>query len=112
VVKEFAPEIISKNFIDPKNLKIVREGMRDGVQKDYGSSYMLNDLPVAVAGKTGTAETNKAGFYNTWSASFAPYDNPEIVFVTTIEGVQGLRAATLPVAHDVLQYFFQGRSKK
>ena len=112
VVKEFTPEIISKNFIDPKNLKIVREGMRDGVQKDYGSSYMLNDLPVAVAGKTGTAETNKAGFYNTWSASFAPYDNPEIVFVTTIEGVQGLRAATLPVAHDVLQYFFQGRSKK
>jgi len=106
VVKEFTPEIISRNFIDPKNLQIVREGMRDGVQKDYGSSFMLNDLPVAVAGKTGTAETNKNGIYNTWSTSFAPYDNPEIVFVTTIEGVQGLRSATLPVAHDVLQYYF------
>lgn len=112
VVKEFQPEIISQNFIDPKSVSIVREGMLDGVQKDYGSSYMLHDLPVTVAGKTGTAETNKAGFYNTWSVSFAPYNNPEIVFVTTIEGVQGLRAATLPVAHDVLQYFFQGRSKK
>ena len=112
VVKEFQPEIISQNFIDPKSVSIVREGMLDGVQKDYGSSYMLHDLPVIVAGKTGTAETNKAGFYNTWSVSFAPYNNPEIVFVTTIEGVQGLRAATLPVAHDVLQYFFQGRSKK
>lgn len=106
VIKEFTPEIISQNLIDPKNLEIVREGMRDGVQKDYGSSVMLRDLPVAVAGKTGTAETNKAGVFNTWSASFAPYDNPEIVFVTTIEGVQGLRAATLPVAHDVLQYYF------
>jgi penicillin-binding protein 2 len=106
IVKEFKPEIIRQNFIDPQNLEIVREGMRDGVDKDYGSSYSLNDLPVAVAGKTGTAQTNKDGIFNTWSSDFAPYDNPSIVFVATIEGVQGLRAATLPVAHDVLQYYF------
>lgn len=106
IIQEFKPEIASQLSIDPQNLQIVREGMRDGVQKPYGSSFMLNDLPVAVAGKTGTAETNKAGFYNTWSSNFAPYENPEIVFVATIESVNGLRAATLPVAHDVLQYYF------
>jgi len=106
VIKEFQPQILNSNFIDHENIQIVREGMRDSVQKDYGSSYMLNDLPVAVAGKTGTAETNKAGYFNTWSSNFAPYDDPEIVFVTTIEGVNGLRAATLPVAHDVLQWYF------
>ncbi|OGZ67264.1 MAG: penicillin-binding protein 2 [Candidatus Staskawiczbacteria bacterium RIFCSPHIGHO2_02_FULL_34_9] len=105
-IKEFKPEILNSNFINPEYLQIIREGMRDGVEKDYGGSHILNDLPVAVAGKTGTAETNKAGYFNTWSTSFAPYDNPEIVFVTTIEGVNGLRAATLPVAHDVLQYYF------
>ncbi len=106
IIKEFNPEVVGQNFIDQQNLQIVREGMRDGVQKDYGSSFMLNDLPVAVAGKTGTAQTNKDGFYNTWSCNFAPYNNPQIVFVATIEGVEGLRAATLPVAHDVLQYYF------
>ncbi|OGZ66041.1 MAG: penicillin-binding protein 2 [Candidatus Staskawiczbacteria bacterium RIFCSPHIGHO2_02_FULL_34_10] len=106
ILQEFKPEIISQNFIDKQNLQIVREGMRDGVQKDYGSSHMLSNLPVAVAGKTGTAETSKAGIYNTWSVNFAPYDNPEIVFLATIEGVEGLRSATLPVAHDVLQYYF------
>lgn len=106
VVKEFKPEILNSNFIDSENLEIVREGMRDGVQKPYGSSFMLNNLPVAVAGKTGTAETNKSGFFNTWSSNFAPYDNPEIVFVATIEGIEGLRSATLPVAYDVLQYYF------
>src|SRR3989344_608986 len=105
-IKEFKPEILNSNFINPEYLQIIREGMREGVEKDYGGSHILNDLPVAVAGKTGTAETNKAGYFNTWSTSFAPYDNPEIVFVTTIESVQGLRAATLPVAHDVLQYYF------
>ncbi len=105
-IEEFKPEIVSQVNIDPKNMQVVREGMRDGVQKDYGSSVMLRDLPVTVAGKTGTAQTNKDGVFNTWSANFAPYDNPEIVFLTTIEGVQGLRAATLPVAHEVLQYYF------
>jgi len=107
IIKEFKPEIIGQNFIDPDNLRVVREGMRDGVRKEYGSSFILNDLPVAVAGKTGTAETNKEGYYNTWSSSFAPYDNPEVVFVATIEDIKGFqRSATLPVAHEVLQYYF------
>ncbi len=104
--KEFKPEIIRQNFIDPVNLQIVREGMRDAVQKSYGSSYYLNDLPVQVASKTGTAETSKAGRFNTWTSAFAPYDNPEIVLTVTIEDVQGLRSATLPVARDVLQWYF------
>lgn len=105
-LKSFVPEIISQNFISADNLQIVREGMLDAVQKSYGSSVSLNDLPVDVAAKTGTAETGRDGYYNTWVSAFAPYDNPEIVFVTTIEGVQGLRAATLPVAHDVLKWYF------
>jgi penicillin-binding protein 2 len=106
IIKEFKPEVVGNYFSEPQNLETIRKGMRDGVQKEYGSSHILNDLPVAVAGKTGTVETNKVGFYNTWSSSFAPYDNPEIVFVVTIESVNGFRSASLPVAHDVLQYYF------
>ncbi len=106
LVQQFVPEVTGKVLVDEANLRVIREGMRDAVSKPYGSSVSLNDLPVQVAGKTGTVETGKAGVFNTWSASFAPYDNPEIVFVTTIEGVQGLRPATLPVAYDVLQYYF------
>ena len=107
MISEFKPEVISTLPINSSNLEIVRQGMRDGVRKEYGSSHILNDLPVAVAGKTGTVETNKAGYYNTWSSNFAPYDNPEIVFVATIEDIKGFqRSATLPVARDVLQYYF------
>ena len=109
IVNEFKPEIIRSNFIDGENLRVIREGMRDGVVKPYGSSHMLNTLPFSVAGKTGTAETGKAGHYNTWSSNFAPYENPEIVFVVTIEGVQGLRAASLPVANEVLYWWYVSR---
>lgn len=106
VLTELKPEIIRSGFIDPENLEIVREGMRDGVDKPYGLSAMLNNLPVQVAAKTGTAEIGYQNRFNVWSSVFAPYDNPQIVLVVTVEDVQGLGAVTLPVAHDVLQWYF------
>jgi len=105
-VKQFSPIITRSNFIDPENLQIVREGMRDGVAKPYGGSIILNDLPVAVAAKTGTAEIGVENHYNVWSSVFAPYDDPQIVLVVTVENVQGFGAVTLPVAHDVLNWYF------
>ncbi|MGA2417822.1 MAG: penicillin-binding protein 2 [Candidatus Staskawiczbacteria bacterium] len=108
-IQEFSPEIIRSGFIDPANLQIVMEGMRDGVTQSYGLSKMLNDLPVPVAAKTGTAEIGLNNYYNVWSSVIAPYQNPQIVLVVTAEDVQGLGAVTLPVAHDVLQWYFSGK---
>ena len=105
-VKEFNPEVIRSNFIDQENIQIAREGMRDAVAKSYGLATSLNNLPVAVAAKTGTAQIPEAGHFNTWIAVFAPYDNPQIVLVTTIESVEGLRAPTTVVARDVLDWYF------
>ena len=105
-IKEFFPEIIRSNFIDEANLKIVQEGMRMGVTDEEGSSFSLNNLPVDVASKTGTAEIGREGVFQAWIASYAPYEDPEIVFVATIENVEGLRAATLPVAKEVLEWYF------
>lgn len=106
VLSEFKPEIIRSNFIDPENLEIVREGMKDGVYQPYGLSAYLKDLPVTVAAKTGTAEIGYQNRFNVWSSVFAPYENPEIVLVVTVENVQGLGAVTLPVAKDILNWYF------
>jgi penicillin-binding protein 2 len=105
-IQEFQPQVARSGFIDADNLAIVREGMRDGVSASYGLSKSLNDLPVAVAAKTGTAEIGLADKYNVWSSVFAPYDDPQIVLVVTAESVNQLGAVTLPVAHQVLQYYF------
>lgn len=104
-VKEFEPEVIRSSFIDPINLQIVREGMKDAVYQPYGLSGYLKDLPFKVAAKTGTAEIGYQNQFNVWSSVFAPYEDPQIVLVVTVEKVTGLGAVTLPVAKDVLNWY-------
>jgi len=108
VVEEIKPKIIRQNFIDPQNLQIVREGMRQAVtgqNSPLASSVILNSLPIAVAAKTGTAELG-GDRYNNWVTVFAPYEDPEIVLTVMIENVKGVQAAVLPVAKAVLEWYF------
>ncbi len=102
--QETQPKVIRKGFIDPENLEIVREGMRDAVR--YGSSVLLSSLPVKAAAKTGTAQTWQQDVYHNWVTVFAPYDNPEIVLTVLIENVPGMQIASLPVANEVLWWYF------
>ncbi len=104
-IKEIDPKVIREEFIDSENLKIVREGMRQAVTS--GSGVLLNYLPVQAAAKTGTAETSKEEHYHHWVTVFAPYENPKIVLTILIEDVRGLQSATLPVAKEVLDWYFK-----
>ncbi|MBU1180047.1 penicillin-binding protein 2 [Patescibacteria group bacterium] len=100
------PKIINENFIDEKNIEVVRKGLRDGVL--YGSSRALSDLSFAVAGKTGTAEwgTNKTP--HAWFTGFAPYEGPEIAITVLIEeGGEGSEVA-VPIAKELLWWYFNG----
>ena len=103
-VQEITPKILRENFVDEKNLQIVREGMREAVT--YGSSVSLNDLPVKAAAKTGTAQTSQIDYYHHWVTVFAPYENPQIVLTIVIESVKGVQFAALPVAKEVLNWYF------
>jgi len=98
------PKIVRKNFIKQENLEIVRQGMREGVI--YGSSVLLNSLPIEAASKTGTAQTWQDDVYHNWVTVFAPYENPEIVLTVLIENVKGMQSAALPVAQDALSWYF------
>ncbi|GAG92300.1 unnamed protein product, partial [marine sediment metagenome] len=67
LIEEISSEILRENFIDPKNLQIVREGMRravTGEDSPYASAVSLNSLPVKVAAKTGTAQTSRPDYYH------------------------------------------------
>ncbi len=100
---------VRKNFIDNYNIEIVRQGMRQGVVS--GSSRRLSALPVAVAGKTGTAQWSSKKPPHAWFTGFAPYKHPEIVITVLIEqGGEGSDTA-VPVAQDILKWYF-GEYKK
>lgn len=103
-IREFKKEIKKSGFINPDNLQIVREGMRQAVKS--GSAKRLGGLPVAVAAKTGTAQFGAEGKTHAWMTAFAPYDNPQIVIVALIEeGGEGYATAG-PVVDDILNWYF------
>lgn len=104
VIEELKPKIIRENFIDPQNLQIVREGMRQAVTAGSATGF-LDSLPVTTAAKTGTAELG-GDHYNNWVTVFAPYDDPQIVLTIVLEDVKGVQAAALPVARGVLDWYF------
>ncbi|MBU2539829.1 penicillin-binding protein 2 [Patescibacteria group bacterium] len=105
VVQEIEPKIIRENFIDPENLKVVREGMRQGAID--GTGRVLQSLSVTSASKTGTAQTGRDNYYEIWASVFAPYDDPQIVLVVMVEDVEGLHVPALMVARDVLDWYFR-----
>ena len=118
VVEEKKPIILKEGFIDPQNLQVIREGMRRGVNgagAPLASSLILNSLGVPMAAKTGTAQLRKASdgkdLMNSWAGVFAPYDDPQIVLLVMMEEVHEGQLAVLPVAKDVLGWYFEPKDE-
>jgi len=98
------PEIVASDLISQQNIDIVREGMRQTIIS--GSAQSLYNLPVEVAGKTGTAQWNQNKANHAWFTAFAPYDNSEIAITVLVEeGGEGSTVA-VPIARDVIYYYF------
>lgn len=102
--KSVLPQIMKKNIIDEETFNAVKKGMREAIIS--GSARSLYDLPIKVAGKTGTAQAPGGKAPHGWFTSFAPYKNPEIVLTVLIEnGGEGSMVAA-PVAKEVLRWYF------
>ena len=105
-----APEAVRRNVIDPSILKTVREGMRMTVTESVGTAQSLASLPVAVAGKTGTAQFGSEKKTHGWFESFAPYEQPTLVLVVLVEGQENEGYFAVPVTKEVLAWYFsEGR---
>ncbi len=97
-------KVIKKDFVSTESIQAVRQGMRQAVTK--GSAIYLSDLPVAVAGKTGTAQWNNTKENHAWFNGFAPYDYPTFAITVLIEeGGEGSKIA-VPIAKEIMQYWF------
>ena len=88
------------------DVQTIRDGLYQAAHSPGGTSASLfADFPIAVAGKTGTAEA-PPGDDHSWYASWAPFDHPKVVVVVMIEhGGFGAEAAG-PAAKEIYQAFF------
>ncbi len=109
VVHEGAPEPLRQAQISAKTLGIIREGMR-GVTRPRGTAYAyFSRLPVSSAAKTGSAEIYGDIPAHSLCVCYAPYENPQLAMAVIIEhGGIGATGA-VPVAAEILEYFFTGK---
>jgi len=63
-------------------------------------------LPVAVAGKTGTAQVGADKESHAWFTGFAPYDSPRIVITILLENGGEGSAVAVPVFKEVVEWYF------
>jgi penicillin-binding protein 2 len=90
--------------VRPETLQVIREGMRLAVV--HGTAEALKGLPVAVAGKTGSAEHLSNRPPHAWFVCFAPYEKPKYaVAVFVAEGGHG-GATAAPIARSILASLF------
>lgn len=115
----FEPDVVRALPIDEEYWSLVQQGMEGAV--DYGTAPRAQIEGLRVAGKTGTAqfcddialEIGICGVgleqpTHAWFAAYAPAEAPEVsVIVFLYNGGEGSVAA-VPVAHDILEYYFRG----
>lgn len=114
-------------IVEPSTVEAVRTGTRMAVTEDpLGTLHEVftevYPLPIAVAGKTGTAEycddvarqANQCQFgawpTHAWTLAYAPYEDPEIIIIAfAYHGGEGGSVAA-PIVARVMQAYFELKS--
>ena len=112
--------------VEPSTVDAVRNGTRLAVTEELGTLHDIftevYPLPIAVAGKTGTAEycddvareARQCAFglwpTHAWTLAYAPFDDPEIVILAfAYHGGEGGTVAA-PIVARVMQAYFELKS--
>jgi penicillin-binding protein 2 len=113
-------------FLESQALTLIREGMLAATTIEGGTARAasLDDIGIAVAGKTGTAEycdniAQPLGYCvpgqwpaHAWYIGYAPYENPEIAIVAFVyNGGEGSFVA-LPVVRETMRRYFELKAER
>nr|MCR5418813.1 penicillin-binding protein [Lachnospiraceae bacterium] len=101
LLREYTPRLRNTADLSQGTWNAIHAGMRKVVEsKEY-----YEDLPVQVAGKTGTAQENKRRANHALFVCYAPYQNPQMAMACRIaNGYASDYAAQM--AKDVIKYYF------
>ena len=117
ILKKTDPQVINTVEIDPKNLKMIQQGLYQAVNHIKGTSYWRSrGQGIHMAGKTGTSQVIRMSPEKLFEkcdlkeykyrnhgvfAGFVPYNDPQIAISVVVEhGCGGSRSAA-PLAKDI-----------
>ena len=90
--------------LNDRMLAIIGKGLRQTVADQQGTAHGLIELDhVAIAGKTGTAETGGNQPEHAWFVGYAPADQPQVAFVVVMEHAGNAAPTTGPVVQYLVQ---------
>lgn len=101
----FGPKKIGVLQVSKSVMDLIRNALRDVTAEGGTAGSLFKDLPIAVAGKTGTAE-NATGRDHGWFVAYAPYDKPRIVVVALVEQGSFGAGSAGPIVRAVLEEYF------
>ena len=110
-LQRFAPAPPQQIPLDSQGLEAVRQGLYQATHDPYGtSSATFAGYPIAIAGKTGTAEKYSSAIGRTldqsWWCGYGPADNPELVVCVVVENGGHGSSAAAPAALKVFERYF------
>ena len=85
-VENNAPKVVRKLNVSSKNLKLMQNALRLPVSGYGGTVKLLRIGGYPVSAKTGTAQNTGFVDNHSWIAGYFPSDNPQIVFLSIVEG--------------------------
>ncbi len=105
VIKIFSPEEVGQITISEPTLTLIRESLREVAQEGGTAASAFGDFPVAIAGKTGTAE-NSHGSDHGWFVGYGPYEDPRIAVAVIVEQGGFGSSSAVPIAKKIMEAAF------
>jgi len=102
------PKVVATVNVASAHLDAIRNGMLKVTQPGGTAGHHFTDLPVAVAGKTGTVEMDArlGRDDHGWFIGYAPFDDPQVAVAVIVEEGGGGSRAAAPVAKKILKAYF------
>ena len=102
------PKVYSRP-ISPETANALTAMMQAVVTSGTGTAAQIPN--VAVAGKTGTAETGTPGVNTTSFIAFAPADHPQVAVAVYLENQHGVGGQTAaPIAKQIIEALLRGQT--
>lgn len=103
IIKSFKSEEYEK-LITEEEAAFLRSNMEAVINKSFG--WLFGTCEYSVAGKSGTAQYGSLSNEHSLFMSYSPVENPEIVVIVVLEGINSNSKSAAEVSKEIYDYYY------